>query len=331
MSKILATPLARKTAEEKGLDLSLVSGSGEYGAITYDDVMDTNVSAASAKTGVKATPVAKNMADYYGMDIELVDAKGNKVTKADVMAAQAGGSSASAIPAMQAEVTTTKIGGMRKTIADNMMNSLMNSAQFTQMAEIDTTALVKFFTEAKEAYKSFSDSKLTITDIMVKLVSLALKKHPILNQTFDGETITSYPYVNMGLAVALEEGLIVPTLPSTDNASLFEISKMRNDLVGKARNNKLKPAEYTGGTFAISNVGNGPGTYFTPVINPPQVAILGIGRTEDKLYLDGDEVKTKKVTYFSLTMDHRIVDGMEGIKFLSTLEELIAQPMSVLL
>lgn len=326
MSKILATPAVRKAAGEKGIDLSSIKGSGEFGAIILKDI--ENVSASSVAKEIKVTPLAKNIANYYGIDAEEI----SNITKKDVMNVVSSLNSDSSSNSVnnEEEISVTKYSGIRKTIGENMMNSLSSMAQYTNGAELDVTKLMELYKDAKQTYKE-NGKRLTITDLLIKIVSITLMRNPVFNQTFEKGEIKSYPYVNMGLAVAADNGLIVPTIYNSSSLSLSEISSERAKLVDKARNNKLKPDEYKNATFTISSLGNSPVTYFTPVINPPQVAILGVGRTDDKLVMEDNEVKVKKVCYFSITSDHRVVDGIKVADFFATLKELLADPLCVLL
>lgn len=333
MSNILATPAAREAAKEKGIDLMNIKGSGEFGSIRLKDLANATPSAMVEK-GVKATPVAKNVAAYYGADIASVTPSGNKITKADVLNSLNAAPKAGEVAALQVADLEPKVvpyTGMRKSIGDNMSASLTNLAQLTQFAEIDTTKLMALFKEAKETYKSLSEYKLTLTDLLIKIVSIALMDNEKVNSTLEGDKIYMYPYVNMGLAVALDNGLVVPVIKNTDRLSIKEICELRSDCVPKARDNKLKGDSFKGGTFTITNTGNSIVGFSTPVINPPQVAILGVGRTEEKPVVIDGEIQIRTMTYFSLTIDHRALDGMDGVKFMNRLNELIQNPMCVLL
>lgn len=338
MSKILATPAARVAAKERNIDLSQVKGTGQYGAVVLKDLENVAaVAAAPAERGVKITPVAKNAMKYYNVSADDVANDGVKIKKQDVLNAvsQPAAAPAAEAPAAEAtparEVTRTPLKGMRKAIADNVMNNLQTMAQNTYMAEIETDKFVEFFLKVKASYKN-AGRRLTMTDMYIKFITMVLQKMPMFNQQCVGNEILSYPYVNMGLAVSVPAGLVVPVINGTDTMTLSEICDARTEIVEKARNNKLKPSEMQGATFTISNLGNGPVKFFVPIINSPEVAILGINRTEDKLYLDEEgNVKTKKVTYFSITCDHRIIDGMDAANFMVTLQELMNDPYQILL
>ena len=340
MSKILATPAARVAAKERNIDLSQVKGTGKFGAVVLKDLDSYVPSAAAVEKGVRITPVAKNAMKYFDVSADQVANDGVKIKKQDVLnavsakeapKAEASAPAAAAAEAPKAEVTRTPLKGMRKAIADNVMNNLQTMAQNTYMAEIETGKFIDFFLKVKASYKN-AGRRLTMTDMYIKFITLVLKKMPMFNQQCVGNEILSYPYVNMGLAVSVPSGLVIPVINGTDSMTLSEICDARTEIVEKARDNKLKPSEMRGATFTISNLGNGPVKFFVPIINSPEVAILGINGTEDKLYLDEDgNVKTKKVTGFSITCDHRIIDGMDAANFMVALQEIMNDPYSMLL
>lgn len=325
---IPATPAARKLAEEKGIDLIDIKGTGEYGSISKMDM-------ERHRKAYKVTPVARKMAAYLNIDINDIKAEG-KITRRDVEKAIAMKETPKKVesPTAPKEWGTKdgkgkriRIEGMRKVIAARMKESLDRSAQYTMCSEFDTTALLKLVKEARQSYGKFGKDRLTVTDFLVKITALALKKHPVINSSVDGEEIVYYDDIHMGVAVALDEGLIVPVIRNADKLSVGQISGTLSNLVNRARQGRLLPDEYTGSTFTISNLGMYPVDFSTPVINQPESGILGVGRSQDKTVVIDGEIKIRSMTGFSLTLDHRVVDGAEGAKFLKTLQELLADPL----
>ncbi len=326
MKNIPAVPAARRLAAERNIDLSKVRGTGDYGAVLTRDVL------AFKHKSVKITAVAAKMADYYGIDSSSFSPDNGKIRKADVlaMAGTSAGKGAAADAQGGCGYTEIPMSGMRNVIAENMLNSMKTQPQYTMCAELDTTGVFNLLAEAKSAFSKYADSKLTFTDVMVKITAVALMQHPKVNSAFVDEKIRRYNTAHIGIAVALDEGLIVPVVRSAEKLSLSDINKISRQLVDKARENRLTPDEYTGSTFSISNLGNFPVDFSTPIINTPEGGILGISKTAKKPVVVDDEVVIRTMTGFSLTLDHRIIDGIEGAKFLKTLEDLLANPMCVL-
>ncbi|MBI9103887.1 MAG: 2-oxo acid dehydrogenase subunit E2 [Spirochaetales bacterium] len=345
MIRIPATPAARKKALELGIDLARITGTGEYGSVSLRDIpvdASEGQKSLSGKT-LKITPAAEGMAAYYGIDTSDIASRGSRLKKSDVQlyvdgmqAADASSSADSAIGVglasgffeESAEIIPLK--GMRKIITENMLNSMHTQPQYTMCAELDTTVLFNFLSQAKEGFSKFGGGRLTFTDVMVKIVALALMEHPLLNASLREDKIYRFKDVHMGVAVALDDGLIVPVIRDAEKLSLGMISRTASDLVGRAREGKLSPAEYRGATFSISNLGNFPVDFSTPIINTPEGGILGISRTSKKAVVVNDEIVIRTMTGFSLTLDHRIIDGIEGAKFLKTLEEMLLNPWVVL-
>jgi len=320
-----ATPAARRIAQERGIDLSLVKGSGEYGSVMTRDLEGFH--AAPRTTGT-----ARGMANYYDISLEsVVPSQGGRIGKADVAAMVSGSQNSvmSTIPSGEDEIIP--LSGMRKVIAERMLESMSTQPQYTMCAELDTTAVFEFLAQAKDAFKIYGQGKLTFTDVMVKITARALMEHPKINTSLVGDQIIRHANVHMGIAVALDEGLIVPVIRNANMVSLHSISKMGQDLFSRARNGKLMPEEYKGSTFSISNLGNYPVDFSTPIINSPEGGILGISKTDRKPVVRNEEIVIRTMTGFSLTLDHRVIDGIEGAKFLKTFDEMLQQPSVVLI
>ncbi len=314
--RVFSTPRARMRAEEKSIDINAVAGSGPDGLIIEKDVLNTNV------TAVKATPVAKVLAEQNGVD--LADVKGSgvngKIMKADVLDVL---SKSAFVPAEVSahEETIVPMTGMRRAIANNMMNSLTSMAQANHRMKVDMSESVRFRAKLKTA-----DIKVSYTDILVKAVSHALIKFPMLNSTVRGNDIVLRNYVNMGIAVAIDGGLIVPNIKDAQSKSVVEIHAQVAELAGKAKEGKLTHDEYTGGTFTITNLGMYDVDEFTAVINPPEAAILAVGKITDTPVVENGEVVVRPIMTLSLTYDHRIIDGAPAAQFLQYVKTLLQNP-----
>ena len=215
---------------------------------------------------------------------------------------------------------------LRKTIGDRMLSSLQQSAQLTIMVEADATELKKFHQTARGEVERTSKADLTYTDLIVVAVAKALKAHPILNSTLRGDKIETFEKVHMGIAVATDKGLIVPVIRDADEKSLEEVAKLRRELVEKAREGKLTIEDLEGGTFTLSNLGMYGVGFFTPIINPPQSAILGIGAILEKPSVTNGQISIRSMLPLSLTFDHRIADGSQAGQFLMTVKENLENP-----
>ncbi len=314
--RVFSTPRARMRAEEKSIDIHAVAGSGPDGLIIEKDVLNTTVSA------VKATPVAKVIAEQNGVD--LADVKGTgangKIMKADVLDIL---SKSAFVPAEVSahEETIVPMTGMRRAIANNMMNSLTSMAQANHRMKVDMSESVRFRAKLKAA-----DIKVSYTDILIKAVSHALIKFPMLNSTVRGNDIVLRNYVNMGVAVAIDGGLIVPNIKDAQAKSVVEIHAQVAELAGKAKEGKLTHDEYTGGTFTITNLGMYDVDEFTAVINPPEAAILAVGKITDTPVVENGEVVVRPIMTLSLTYDHRIIDGAPAAQFLQYVKTLLQNP-----
>ncbi len=323
--RVLASPAAKKLARELGIDLSLVPGTGPKGRVTEEDVKNYKPAPAPAappaEPGVKASPLAAKVAADIGVDLKDVPAHG-RVLAADILAAvQKGGASAEEKPREE----TVPMNGMRKAIARNMLNSHMTSPTVTFNLGIDMTELKRL----REQLKS-EEIKVSYTDILVKVVAVALTEFPLLNCSVEDNKIIYKHYVNMGVAVALDNGLVVPNVPDADKKSLTEISAEVKELAKLAREGGLPMDRLKGGTFTITNLGMYGIESFTPIINQPEVAILGVNTMEDKVVVVDGEICVRPIMNLSLTADHRVVDGSVAAQFLQRVKKLMEKPALLL-
>jgi pyruvate dehydrogenase E2 component (dihydrolipoamide acetyltransferase) len=328
LSKIVATPAARRIAREKGIDLSLVPGSGNLGSIVAADVN-------SFRGEKKVTPVAREMAGHYQLNLAEIKTDDAKIAKRHIekfLAVAAGTESPQEDILLHTEGAgrVVPMQGMRKVIAERMTESLRAAPQYTLCAELDSTNLLALLKDTKAVFAKLTGAKLTFTDILVKITALAIMKHPEINSSIKDDKIICHDHVNMGIAVALDEGLIVPVIKKADSLSLREINTVGQDLIARARKGKLLPDDYSGGTFTISNLGMYPVDFSTPIINQPESAILGVGRTVEKPVVINGEITVRSMTGFSLTLDHRSIDGAVGAAFLATFNEFLTNPLCVL-
>jgi pyruvate/2-oxoglutarate dehydrogenase complex dihydrolipoamide acyltransferase (E2) component len=213
--------------------------------------------------------------------------------------------------------------GMRRTIADNLIHSLHTGAQLTVVCETDMTELVNF---RKELLLDRPDQRITFVDMLVKILASALKAFPIINSTILGDEIICWGEYHIGVAVALEGGLVVPVVRNADKKSLVAVSREIKKLARKARDNALEPEHYQGGTFTLSSGGNVAVDFMTPIINPPENAILGIGRIGPKPAVHQNQLAIRTMTHLCLTHDHRVIDGVPAAGFLGRLKEITENP-----
>jgi pyruvate dehydrogenase E2 component (dihydrolipoamide acetyltransferase) len=299
--RILASPLAKKIAGEKGIQLSQVKGSGENGRITKSDV--ENFKAGSQEP--KAISQEQSPAP----------------AKAETVAAPK-----PFVPAGQVATEEIKNSQMRKIIAKRLAESLFTAPHYNLVIEVTMDEAMK----SRVIINSVPDTKVSFNDMVIKASALALKKHPKINSQWSAEAITINYHVNIGVAVAVEDGLVVPVLPFTDGMSLSQIGTSVRDLAGRAKNKKLLPSEMEGSTFTISNLGMFGITEFNSIINQPNSAILSVGAIVEKPVVKNGQIVVGNTMMLSLACDHRTIDGATGAQFLQTLKQYIENPVTML-
>lgn len=326
--RILSTPSARRVARQLAIDISLVPGTGPNGKVKEADVLKFHEEGPSMP-GI--TPLAAEMVKQEGLDLREITGtgEGGKITKEDVTRVLAAGKVPPEAGPAPSEVKVIPMKGIRKVIADNMHASLQNAAQLTAFTEVDVTEMVRFRDLMREKYKK-AEFKISYNDIIILATVRALKQHPIMNSTLVGEEIFLHDAVHMGIAVALEEGLIVPKLRNAEKKSLFQIAEEARDLAGRARKGTLAMDEAAGGTFTITNVSMLDMDGFTPVLNPPETGILGVGRVVAKPAVVDGEIAVRHMMTLSLTFDHKVVDGAPAMTFLRDLAGNLKEPMMML-
>lgn len=335
-SPIKASPAAKELADKLSIDLTQVKASGPGGRILESDIhryIETREPTTTESTRLKASPLARRLAKEFGLDLTTIAGSGpaGRIVRDDVM------QTVDEIPAhvfrsesdpVASEVI--ELSGIRKIIAERMTMSLQTNASVTLHTEVDATALVELRNQFNEELQKIERS-LTYTDLLVKIVATAIREHPRLNATLSDEGIQLLIDINIGVAVALEDGLVVPVVRNADKMGLSDISEQIKVLAEKARSNQLTPGELQGGTFTITNLGNYGIDAFTPIINPPETGILGIGRIIKKPIVHNDEIVIRHMLSLSLTFDHRVVDGAPAAQFLQTVSQYIQNPYLMLL
>ena len=326
--RVIASPAAKKLAKEKGIDLTLVTGTGPNGRITEDDVKNyTPAPAAPAAPAaeevpkVKASPLAAAVAADLGLDLEKIGAKDRVLAEDILRYLESTREKAEEAPKEE----LVPMNGMRKAIAKNMLNSHMTSPTVTANLSVDMSAMKAY----REQLKA-KEIKVSYTDLLVKFVAKALTEYPLLNCSVEDNKIRYKHYVNMGVAVALDNGLVVPNVTDADKKSLTEISAEIKELAKLAREGGLPMEKLRGGTFTITNLGMYGIESFTPIINQPEVAILGVTTIEDRAVVRGGEIVIRPMMTLSLTVDHRVVDGSVAAEFLQRLKNLLENPALML-
>ena len=276
---------------------------------------------------VKASPLARRIARERGVELESLQGTGpeGRILAEDVERAAAAGPPSPAPVAMpQAEVEVVQLSSVRKTIARRLTEA-WTAPVFQLGISADMSEALALREKLVERLAE-GDVKPTVNDVLVKLSAVALMRHAPVNATFSGEEIQRHPNAHVGIAVAAPQGLVVPVIRGAERLTVQEIAQVRADLVGRARDNKLKLPDLEGGTFTISNLGMFGVETFTAVLNPPQVAILAVGAVKDEAVVTDGELGVAPIVRLTLTCDHRAIDGADGAEFLQTLVALIEQP-----
>ena len=332
-----ASPSVKRLAAEHHVDLARVRGSGLGGRILREDIV------AAARGPIKASPAAKRLAREHGIDLAGLSGSGpdDRIVVEDIEAALAEvppaappPQSGPPEPAPAGETPATiPFRGMRRTIGARMRESLQTMAQLTMAMDIDMTRAVALRQELIELWQD-RDLRPTYTDFVIKATALALREHPRVNAELRDAAVILHSDIHVGFAVALDEGLIVPVTRNTDGLALDQLVPVTADLAARARDGRLGPDDLTGGTFTVTTLGMFGVDVFTPIINPPQAAILGVGRIADRPVFSGDsgtDIERRSFMTISGTIDHRILDGAPGADFMRTVKRILEHPSQLLL
>ncbi|WP_209123692.1 dihydrolipoamide acetyltransferase family protein [Alkalihalobacillus sp. BA299] len=306
--RVIAMPSVRKYAREKGVNIRAVQGTGNNGRIVLEDI-DSYLAGGQTEAPAQTQEAAP------------AEEAAPKAQQAEPVAIPEG-----------ANEERVPLKGIRKAIAKAMVNSKHTAPHVTHMDEIDVTALVAHRKQYKEAAAE-QGVKLTYLPYVVKALTAALRKYPALNASIDdvNEEIVYKNYFNIGIAADTDQGLVVPVVKDADRKSIYTIAQEISELAVKARDGKLSPNEMKGGTCTISNLGSARGAWFTPVINHPEVAILGIGRIEEKAVVKNGEIVAAPVLNLSISYDHRLIDGVTAQNALNHVKRLLNDPQLLLM
>lgn len=337
--RIKASPLAKRLAKEKGFDLDLIPGTGPEGRIIKKDVLTFEPAAASAER-VKVSPVAKKMADEMGLDISQIQGSGTggKITKEDIerhlatAKPVAGQTSAAAAPSSVSNEgdRLVKFTGMRRIIAQKMLQSKVQAAQAYMANNCDASAIQSLRKQLLPYAEKKAKVRVTITDIMMKITASAIKAHPVINTRYTEEGDLWLKDIHMGMAMAMQDGLIVPVIWNIDKKSIIEIAQDRVSLIDRGRSGKLTLDDMKGSTFTLSAMGMFGLEEFYAIVNQPENAILAVGAIIDKPWVVEGQIVIRPIINVGLTYDHRTVDGAKAGQFMQTLKLFIENPMMVL-
>lgn len=320
---INASPVARKMAEEKGIDLAALKSNGRR--IEKADVLAYLGSATQTRAPrlAPASPKARRLASERGIDILSLTGSGpsGAVLAADVPIKQVSTSHAEQVE---------PVGTVWRVMAEHMAASWSSVPHFYLVREVGAERLMEWRNGVATAIETTGGVKPSYTDLLVKLVGATLRRHPGLNAAWADGRIERYSRVDVGIAVAVEDGLLVPVIRGADMASVGEIAAQRKDLVERAHNRKLRPADISGGTFTLSNLGMYNIDAFQAIVNAPQAAILAVGRIADRVVPIKGQVAIRPTMILTLSCDHRAVDGARAAQFLDDLAGLIEQPLGLL-
>ncbi|MFQ5859853.1 MAG: 2-oxo acid dehydrogenase subunit E2, partial [Anaerolineae bacterium] len=318
---IIASPVAARIAARHNLDLRLVKAEG--GRIEKADVLAYLENQRSGDDGARRTPAspkARRLARERGLDVATLAGSGPEgaVLAADVLAVDL-----SPTPAAAPEALT--LSNVWRVMAERTTQSWTSVPHFYLLREVNASRLITWREMVQKRV-----TKITYTDLLVKLVAAALCEHPRLNAAWNEGTITLNDEINVGLAVAVEEGLVVPVIQRADKLSLSEIAARRDELVDRAQTGRLRPEDIRGGTFTISNLGMYGVDAFNAIVNPPQAAVLAVGRIAQRVVPVNGQPAVQPMMVLSLSCDHRVVDGARGAQFLAILVDLIEEPLALL-
>lgn len=290
-SRVKASPLARKLAEDKGIDINQVKGSGEGGRIVKRDVDEFKAPSASASSAPQVNMASAGAAPE-GMSYDEVN-----------------------------------VSQMRKTIARRLSESKFSAPHFYLTMDIDMDNAI----DARKRINAVAPQKISFNDFVIKACAVALKQHPVINSSWAGDTIRRNHEINIGMAVAVDEGLLVPVIRNADQKGLATINTQAKEFAGKARDKKLQPSEWEGNTFTISNLGMFGIEEFTAIINAPDACILAVGGIKQVPVVKEGAVVPGNVMKVTLSCDHRVVDGASGAAFLNTVKDILENPLNMLL
>ncbi|HIM79165.1 MAG TPA: 2-oxo acid dehydrogenase subunit E2 [Dehalococcoidia bacterium] len=336
--EVRASPIARRLAREQGIDLAVVTGTGPGGRIVEKDVLNhTDAGAqtspvATAAAEVRASPIARRLAREGGIELALVTGTGpgGRIVEQDVLnnleAAPQPSSDAASASAQPEQVDLSR---MRQTIAKVTSDSKRDTPHFYVSSEVDMTKATEMRGDLNEVLAS--ESRVSVNDLVVKACAMALQKFPKFNAFYQGGHLQMNPDINIGIAIALESGLIVPGINGCQAKSLVEIAAASRDLIARAHSGTLRNEEYSGTTFSVSNLGMFDVDSFTAIIYPPHAAILAVGRVKEQAVARDGQVTVAQIMTATLSVDHRVADGAEAARFIMEIKGLLEKPAALII
>ena len=339
--EVRASPIARRLARERGVDLVSITGSGPGGRIVEADVLAAAEAATAAAIAgrILASPLARRLAREQGLDLATIagTGPGGRIVEADVTAAAAAlaaappapGPAPEAAPALAEGAERADLSRMRQAIASVTSGSKREAPHFYVAVDIDMTSAMSLRRDINDELPA--SSRVSVNDLIVKASALAIGKHPKFNSFFRGDHLQMNPSINVGIAIALESGLIVPGIPQCESKTLAQIAAASRDLVDRANNGTLQAEEYTGTTYSVSNLGMFDVDSFTAIIFPPHAAILAVGAVKEQPVARDGQLAIAEIMKATLSVDHRVADGAEAAQFLMEIKRLLEKPVSLLL
>lgn len=311
--RVIASPLAKKLASDKGIDIHQLTGSGDNGRIIKRDIDTFKAPAAAPQQAAPAAPT---------------QAQAPVAAPGQAKPQQPKAAATPFVPAVHGQEghTDTPLSQMRRIIAQRLAESKFSAPHFYLRMSITMDKAI----EARKAINDVSPVKVSFNDLIIKASAMALRKHPAVNSSWMGDFIRQNHHINIGTAVAVDEGLIVPVIKFADQKTLSQISEEANILIDKARTKKIQPQEFTGNTFTISNLGMMDMDEFTAIINPPDACILAVGKIAPTPVVENNQVVIRQILKLTLSCDHRVVDGAVGARFMQTLKSHLENPVTML-
>jgi len=333
--EVRASPLARRLARERGFDLAIITGTGPGGRITEADIPEQGAAAAPAALAssngyIKASPLAKRLARERGIDLASLTGTGpgGRVIEVDVPEHAAPAAAGSAAPATLVS-DNVELSRMRQAIARVTSDSKRDAPHFYVAVDVDMTKAMSFRRDLNDELDA--ENRVSVNDLIVKASAIAIGRHPKFNSFFRDDHLQMNAAINVGIAIALESGLIVPGINGCERKSLVEIAAASRDLVSRANSGTLRNDEYSGTTFSVSNLGAFDIESFTAIIFPPHAAILAVGTVKEQPVVRDGELAIAQIMKATLSTDHRVADGAEAAQFLVEIKKLLQNPISLVI
>ena len=333
--EVRASPIARRLAREQGIDLATINGTGPGGRIVEQDVLDHgkgSVQPASSTGEVRASPIARRLAKEQGIDLAKVTGTGpgGRIVEQDILShSDVAVQSSPAATGASSAPERVDLSRMRQTIAKVTSDSKREIPHFYVSSEVDMTKATEMRADLNESLPT--DSRVSVNDLVAKACAMALQKYPKFNAFFQGAHLQMNPDINIGIAIALETGLIVPGINACQAKSLVEIAAASRDLIARAHSGTLRNEEYSGTTFSVSNLGMFDVDSFTGIIYPPHAAILAVGRVKEQAVARNGQVTVAQMMTATLSVDHRVADGAEAAQAIMEIKNLLEKPVALLL